>query len=80
MEAAPEARPEDTTITQNGAENGGQVIRCRRGEIIEVEAEELRGGARKKKMLKMKDEPTMCMKTKTRMTILPTQKTAFLHS
>jgi len=28
----------------------------------------------------MKVDPTMCMKTKTRMTILPTQKTAFLHS
>ena len=37
------------------------------------------GGFRaQKKMLKMKVDPTMCMKTKTRTTILPTQKRTFL--
>jgi hypothetical protein len=39
-----------------------------------------RGRARTIKMLKMKIDPTMCMKTNTHMTISPKQKMTFLHN
>ena len=69
------------TNAQTDAENAGQIIRRRGGEIVEAEGEKSRGGGEHpKKMLKMKIEPTMCMKTKRQTTICPKQKTTFLHN
>jgi len=45
--------------------------RNRRGKVA-------RGGNEPREMLKMKQPPWMCMKTKDQMTICPTQKTPFL--
>jgi hypothetical protein len=48
-------------------------------EIVEVRGKKSRGGsASTRKMLKMKVDPEMCMKTKDDTTICPTQKTTFL--
>ena len=62
-------------------ENAGQIIRRTEVSIAEAEAEgeEPRGGEQRKKMLKTKIDPTMCMKTKRRMTICPKQMATFLY-
>jgi hypothetical protein len=66
---------------QTDAKNAGQIIRRRGGEIVEAEGQKSGGGkGAPKKMLKMKVDPEMYMKTKERATICPTQKTTFLHS
>ena len=59
--------------------------RCRWGTRnnprVEAEEEKSRGGPQAPiKMLKMKVDPEMYMKTKGRVTICPTQKTTFVHS
>jgi hypothetical protein len=65
---------------QTDAENAGQIIRRRRGQIVEAEGEKVaRGTAQPKKMLKMMIDPEMYMKTKDRTTKCPTQKATFLH-
>jgi hypothetical protein len=45
--------------------NAGQIIRRRRGQIVEAEGKKVaRGSEQPKKMLKMMIDPEMCMKTK----------------
>jgi ferredoxin len=61
------------------AENARQIIRPRGGEIVEEEGKKSRGRTRvTQKMLKMRGDPEMCMKTKDCTTICPTQRATFV--
>ena len=80
IEAAPPDRPEDRTKWPRPTrENTRQIIQSRGGEMVEMWGKKSHGGTRAlQKMLKMKVDPEMYMKTKERATICPTQKTIFL--
>ena len=66
---------------QTDAENAGQIIRRRRGQIVDMLGKKSRAGTEQpKKMLKMTIDPEMYMKTKGQTTKCPTQKATFLHS
>ncbi len=78
-ESAPRGCPLDKAKARRDAENTGQIIRRRRGEIVEAVGKKSRGETvQPQKMLKMKIDPEMSMKTKDRGTICPTQKMTFL--
>ena len=64
---------------ETNAENAGQIIRRKGNAIVRGMGKKSHGGtAGTQKMLEMKVDPEMYMKTKDRVTNCPTQKTTFL--
>jgi hypothetical protein len=70
---------ENMASARTNSENGGQIVLPRGSESVEVESRKVaRGLEQPKKMLNMKSDPEMCMKTKDRTTVCPRQKATFV--